>query len=170
MSSRNTFSLSSLIGKLFAGDKMWESEEREDGSLYRGLMPFIQRHAQTLDRFAAKNVAFNDLVNVFDGHPLIPNSFGVNNYGRPAFTSIETSGLIGAHYPFQAAAMQLFFEFIRKGFRAFRRAASFRIIRRALVGADENVIVETFHESRVTGFMDCWITGLMDKWIDGLLG
>jgi hypothetical protein len=62
------------------------------------------------------------------------------------FALVEASGLVGADAPFESAGFQFFLEqFLQLSF-AFRIAAGARTSRRALVAADEHVLLELGHD------------------------
>lgn len=103
--------------------------------------------AEALDRFAAEDVGFDNLVDVGLGDVPIPDRVRVDDDVGTVLALIEAAGLIGAYFALETALGELLFEeFLQLGFRQ-RIAASAGMARRALVSADENMFFELGHQT-----------------------
>ena len=110
-----------------------------------GVQAFIGQ-SKALDWFASYDVGFDDLLNVSLGDESIPYGLGIDHEIRAVLALIETAGLVGSHFAFQAWFCQLLLE----KFLQFRLAgwitASPGVSRRALVAAYEDVLFELGHK------------------------
>jgi hypothetical protein len=110
-----------------------------------GVQAFIGQ-SKALDWSAADDVGLDDLVDIGLGDVSIPHGLGIDDEVRAVLALIETAGLVGSHFAFEAAFCQLLLE----KFLQFRLAgwitASPRISGRALVAADEDVFLELGHK------------------------
>jgi hypothetical protein len=67
-----------------------------------GVKARVGEH-QALDRLAADDVRFNDLVHVSFGDVSIPHRFRIDHEIWTVLALIETAGLIGPHFAFESA-------------------------------------------------------------------
>ena len=103
--------------------------------------------AESLHRLAAEDVGFDNLIDVGLSDVTVPNCVWVNHDGGTVFALIETAGLIGAHFSFEAALGEfLLEEFLQLRFRE-RIAASTGMACRALVASDEDMFLELGHQA-----------------------
>jgi hypothetical protein len=110
-----------------------------------GVQAFIGQ-SKALDWFASYDVGFDDLLNVSLGDESIPYGLGIDHEIRAVLALIETAGLVGSHFAFEASFCQfLLEEFLQFGL-ARGIAASPRISWRALVAAYEDVFFELRHK------------------------
>jgi len=65
---------------------------------------------QALDWLAACYVRLDDFVDIGLGDVPIPDRLGINHDIRAMFALIETAGLVGSHFAFEAALRKLLFE------------------------------------------------------------
>lgn len=65
---------------------------------------------ETFNRFAAEDVRVDDFVNIGLGDMSVPNGIGVDDEVGAVLALIETSGLVSAHFAFEATLRQFLFE------------------------------------------------------------
>jgi hypothetical protein len=94
---------------------------------------------------AAHDVGFDDFVHVSLRDVSVPDGVRVDDQVRAMLALIEASSLVSAHFALQAALSQLLFEELLQFGLAARITASARMSRRALIAANENVLLELWH-------------------------
>ena len=92
------------------------------------------------------DVLGQDLFHIFFGFWGVPDVVGINDQGGSMGTGIEAPGFVDAHFAFQAAVVDAFFQIIHKFNRTARGAAAARVILIALVVANKNMFLKAAHE------------------------
>lgn len=102
---------------------------------------------QSLDRMAAHDVGFDDFVHVRLRDVSIPDGVRVNYQVRAVLALIEAPSLISPHLPLQAALGQLLLKELLQFRLAAGITASPGMSHWTLVAANENVLLELWHEN-----------------------
>jgi len=76
----------------------------------RGSVYAVVGEHQALDWLAADDVGLDDFIDIGLSDLAIPNSVRINDDVRTMLTLIETAGLVGSHFAFEAAFGQLLLE------------------------------------------------------------
>jgi len=99
---------------------------------------------------------FDDLSDVFRLHARIPDSLGINDYGRAVFTLVKASRSISSYGFFQPAERQLFFESQLQVAQPLRITATTRVVGRTLIGTDKYMMYKLRHTNQ--SLPDCFAT------------
>ena len=102
--------------------------------------------AEALDRAAMQDVLGDDLVYVLELDESIPDGLGVDDDYGAVLALIEAAGLIGSDGVLEACLLEGFFEGIFEFFATAGPATGTGGGVIALVGADEDMVVEPGHE------------------------
>lgn len=107
------------------------------------------REDQAFDGASSNNVGFDDFIDICQGNPAVPYRFGVNDDIGSVLTLIEAAGLVGANLAFQSALRQFLLErLLEFGFSGGIAAAA-RMALRALISANEDMLLKFRHEKNV---------------------
>ena len=98
--------------------------------------------AQARHRAAIHQVLADDLGDVFDVHEAVPDGLGIDDDGGAMLALVEAAGLVGADLVLQAGLLDGVLEGGFELLAAPRAAAWTRGALVALVGADEDVVLE----------------------------
>lgn len=107
--------------------------------------PGLIWHEQAADHLAADQMTFDDLDHVVDRDTAVPDLLWVHDDADAELALIETSGVVGADDLAHAARGQLLLEAIANRDPVLGFAASSRMVSCALVGANENMAIESRH-------------------------
>lgn len=110
-----------------------------------GVQAFIGQ-SQAFDWVAAYDMGLDDLVDVSLGYESIPYGFGIDHEIGAVLALIETAGLVGSYFAFEASFCQFLLEEFLQLRLAGGIAASPWISWRALVAAYEDVFLELGHK------------------------
>ena len=94
---------------------------------------------------SADDVRFDDFVDVGSIYVPIPDAVGIHDKIGPVLALVETAGFIGANFVLQATLGQLLLKFPLQFCLTLGIAAATRTIRRPLVAADKDVLLEFRH-------------------------
>ena len=97
------------------------------------------RDAQALHRLAANQVRFDDLINIPQRHAAIPDVVGIDDDCRAVLAGIQAAGGVGAHCSVKPAFFQCLLELGPNFLPSAILARPSRVVRRAFVGADEDM-------------------------------
>src|SRR5258708_2966251 len=103
------------------------------------------RNDQSLYRLIAADVRVENLIHIAGGHVPIPNGFRINDHSRAVLALVKTAGLVSPYPRLKPALRQPCLEKAVQRRRIAGIAAPFGILRRALVGANEDVFLEFGH-------------------------
>jgi hypothetical protein len=107
--------------------------------------------AEALDGAIVEDVFGDDLVYVLELDESVPDGLGVDDDHGAVLALIEATGLIGSDGVLEAALLEGFFEGVFEFFAAAEPATGPRGRIIALVGADEDMVVEPGHERNPWG-------------------
>ena len=103
------------------------------------------REAESLDGLTADEVTFNNFPDVSFGDVSVPGGFRVNDHDGSVFTLVEASCLVCSDFCFDAVFGYGLFEFQLKDAKSIRVTTAAFIVSRALVSADEDVMLINRH-------------------------
>jgi len=103
------------------------------------------RNDQPLYRLIAADVRVENLIHIARGNVTIPNGLRINDHSRAVLALVKAAGLVGPHPRLKPALRQPCLEKAVQRRRIAGIAASLGILRRALVGANEDVFLEFGH-------------------------
>lgn len=105
---------------------------------------------EAVDWLSVDDVGFDNFVDIGLSDVSVPDCFRIDDQIRAVLALIEASGLVGADASLETAGGEfLLKQFLQARF-CFRIAASARMARRALVAANEYVVLELGHQATVT--------------------
>ena len=110
-----------------------------------GIDTFV-REAKTLHGLAVEQVRLDNFVDILQAHESVPDSFRVDDNGDAVFALIEAAGGVDADGTSKTGSFGGVFEGLTNCGGILGRATPFGMIRRALVGADENVTFKRRHQ------------------------
>ena len=93
---------------------------------------------------------FDDLLDIGEGDPSIPDPIGIYHDGGPVFALIEAPRHVGSHALLESSQRELLLEKKLQLSLAGWIAAAARMSRLALVAADEQVFLELGHIAQCT--------------------
>jgi hypothetical protein len=101
--------------------------------------------AESFDWLIVDNMGIDDFIHLGFGNVAVPDGLGIHDDRRSVLALIEASGLVGADTALESAFGEfLFEELLQSGFSC-GVAASAGIRRRALISADEDVLLKFRH-------------------------
>jgi hypothetical protein len=103
------------------------------------------RESQAFHRTAMDEVLAHDFIHVFDSHKPIPDGLGIDHDGRPMLALIKTTSLVGADQMLESSLLYGVLECGFDLFAALGKAARAPRGLIALVGADEQMVLELWH-------------------------
>ena len=104
---------------------------------------------ETLDGATVEDVLGDDLVYVVEIDEAVPDGLGVDDDRRAVLALVEAAGLVGANGVFETGIFESFLEGVFELFAAAGTATRTGGGVVALVGADEDVVVELCHAYEV---------------------
>ncbi len=110
-----------------------------------GRVQAFIRNQQAFYRTSSDDVAIDDLADVGGGDASVPDGFRINDYGWPVLALIEASGLVGTDGPLNSPLGKFLLKEFLEARLSFRIAAAARVLGRALVAADEDMLFELGH-------------------------
>jgi len=108
---------------------------------------FLQH--KPLHRISPDDMRLDDFVNVIGGHSPVPDRIGIDHQVGTMLTLVEAARLVRAHFSFEPTFLQLLLEKLLQRRLALGIATSARMPRRALIAADENMLLELRHYNNV---------------------
>lgn len=115
----------------------------------RSSLPRDIRHRQPLHRRVVTQVRVADLAQVGRGHPGVPHVVGIDRDRDAAAAVLEAARAGDDDAAGEAALLHHRLQLLVEGDRALRGAAALRVVRRALVDADQHVALGLRHPTIV---------------------
>ena len=113
--------------------------------LTSGCVQTLFFQEQSLNWSAGDDVRVYDLIDIRQGDRAIPHCFGINDKVWSMLALVEASCLVRAHRGLQTSRRQGFFESLVQLCAAVRIAAAPRASGLALIGANKDVVPESWH-------------------------
>lgn len=104
---------------------------------------------EPLDRLAAKDVGFDDLVDIGSGDPAVPDGVGIDHDVRAVLALVEAPRLVRADFVLKTQGGKLLLEGQLQLGLAGRVAAAAGMAFRTLIAANEDVSLELRHISNL---------------------
>jgi len=112
---------------------------------------------QSLDWLSAQDVRLDNLIDIVQRHPAIPDRIGIDHEVGAVLALIEAAGLVGPYLSLESARRKLFLECLLQFRLACWIAAGARGPGGALVAADEDMLLELGHCKNVSDLgSSCW--------------
>lgn len=99
----------------------------------------LPRHQQPFDNATANNMLSDNLWHIVERDAAIPNLLGIHHHRDALVALVEATGGIGSDLRPHARRTHLLFKGVAHGLRTAMLAATARIVRWSLVGADKHV-------------------------------
>jgi hypothetical protein len=110
------------------------------------------RSNEALYRLATENMRLDYFIDIFCSNPAVPNCVGVYNDIRSMFALVKAAGFVGADFVLEAACCEFPFEHPLQFACSARIATSSRMAGRALINADEDMLLKLRHLINLTNF------------------
>jgi N-acyl-D-amino-acid deacylase len=108
-------------------------------------LPRDVRHEQPLDRAAVAQVRVDDLLEVLELNPRVPDVLGIDGHGDAAAAVLQAVGAVDDHAVGEAALAHQSLQAVEDRLRSLLAAGALGVSRRAGVEADEHVALRPGH-------------------------
>ena len=115
-----------------------------------GCVEAAIRSNEALYRLATENMRLDYFIDIFCSNPAVPNCVGVYNDIRSMFALVKAAGFVGADFVLEAACCEFPFEHPLQFACSARIATSSRMAGRALINADEDMLLKLRHLINLT--------------------